>query len=128
MSINCIKYILYGCIVGGMVRKIWKRTNEESKINLREERPIPPPPSLSIELSPADSYQDIKPIGYSYARRPVYRATDLAEAGYTPTPENKDGRIMFNGKVFSSAAELFQVMEQEALHSKEISIITPVEE
>lgn len=126
MSINCIKYILYGCIVGGMVRKIWKRTHEESKINLREERPVPPPPSLSLDLSPADSYQDIKPIGYGYVRRPVYRATDLAEAGYTPA--NKDGRIMFNGKVFSSAAELFQAMEQETLYSKETSIITPAEE
>lgn len=126
MSINCIKYILYGCIVGGMVRKIWKRTHEESKINLREERPIPPTPALSLDLSPADSYQDIKPVGYGYARRPVYRATDLVEAGYTPA--NKDGRIMFNGKVFSSAAELFQAMEQEAFYSKETSIITPAEE
>jgi len=126
MSINCIKYILYGCIVGGMVRKIWNRTHEESKINLREERPVPPPPALSLDLSPADSYQDIRPVGYGYARRPVYRATDLAVAGYTP--ENKDGRIMFNGKVFSSAAELFQAMEQETLYSKETSIITPAEE
>lgn len=123
MSVNCIKYILYGCIVGGMVRKIWKRTHEESKINLMTERPVPPPRMPSLELSPLDSYQDIRPLGYSYARRPVYRATDLA--GYTP--ENKDGRIMCNGKVFSSAAELFQTMEQEAVNSKEISIITPAE-
>ena len=100
-----IKYGIYGCILGLMGRKIWARAHEESKINLR---PTFQPDSSGRTLSPVDSYQNIQPIGYCYARRPIYRNTELnqAHADY----------IVCSGKTYRNAPELFQEMEQQALN------------
>ena len=56
-----LKYCLYGCILCLMGRKIWTRTHEESKINLR---PAFQPDSSGQTLSPVDSYQNIQPVDY----------------------------------------------------------------
>lgn len=78
-----LKYGLYGCILGLMGRKIWARAHEESKINLR---PVFQPDSSGRTLSPVDSYQNIQdnfyqniqPVGYTYATRQLIR--DQADA------------------------------------------------
>lgn len=75
-----LKYCLYGCILGLMSRKIWTRTHEESKINLR---PAFQPDSSGRTLSPVDSYQNIhpvdyKPITHTYATRQLIQ--DQADA------------------------------------------------
>lgn len=99
-----LKYCLYGCILCLMGRKIWTRTHEESKINLR---PAFQPDSSGRTLSPADSYQNIQPVDYGYARRPIYRNTELnqADADY----------IVCSGKTYRNAPELFQGMEMQVL-------------
>ena len=75
-----LKYCLYGCILCLMGRKIWTRTHEESKINLR---PTFQPDSSGRTLSPVDSYQNIQPVDYkpithTYATRQLIQ--DQADA------------------------------------------------
>ena len=122
-----LKYGLYGCIVGLMGLKIWNRAHEESKINLR---PVFQPDSSGRTLSPVDSYQNIQPIGYGYARRPIYRNNELNQvvadyrvahgsrnaAAVFQEMEQRHGRhgsIVCNGKTYPNAAALFQEMEQQ---------------
>ena len=80
-----LKYCLYGCILGLMGRKIWTRTHEESKINLR---PAFQPDCSDRTLSPVYSYQNIQdnfyqnqPVGYTYAiRKLIQDQADAARA------------------------------------------------
>ena len=130
-----IKYGIYGCILGLMGRKVWTRAHEESKINLR---PVFQPDSSGRTLSPVDSYQNIQPIGYCYARRPIYRNNELnqAVADYRSAPGScnsapvRDQRIVCNGRTYPDAPALFQEMEQQALNGgsgakfQHISIVT----
>lgn len=99
-----LKYGLYGCILGFMGRKIWNRAHKESKISLR---PVFQPDSSGLTLSPVDSYQNIQPVDYGYARRPIYRNTELnqAVADY----------IVCSGKNYRNAPELFHGMEMQAI-------------
>lgn len=78
-----LKYCLYGCILGLMGRKIWTRTHEESKINLR---PAFQPDCSDRTLSPVYSYQNIQdnfyqnqPVGYNYATRQLIQDQTEAE-------------------------------------------------
>ena len=115
-----LKYVIYGCILGLMGRKIWARAHEESKINLR---PVFQPDSSGRTLSPVDSYQNIQPIGYGYARRPIYRNNELNQVaadyrvahGSCNAAAVRDHGIVCNGKTYPNAAALFQEMEQQAL-------------
>lgn len=135
-----LKYGLYGCILGLMGRKIWTRAHEESKINLR---PVFQPDSSGRTLSPVDSYQNIQPIGYEpigygYARRPIYRNNELNQAvadyrmahGSCNAAAVRNQGLVCNGKTYRNAAELFQEMEMQALNGgsgakfQHISIVT----
>lgn len=115
-----IKYGIYGCILGLMGRKVWTRAHEESKINLR---PVFQPDSSGRTLSPVDSYQNIQPIGYCYARRPIYRNNELnqAVADYRSAPGScnsapvRDQRIVCNGRTYPDAPALFQEMERQTI-------------
>ena len=111
MSTEWLKYVAYGVIVGKMARKIWRRSHEESRISLRPEfmpdrsEQVPPP------LPPEYSYQDIRPVGYTYASRPIYRThEDLknAVAGYSMLAK-------FDGRTYQSVSEMLQAMEIHAL-------------
>lgn len=136
MSKFWLKYGLYGCILGLMGRKIWTRAHEESKINLR---PVFQPDSSGRTLFPVDSYQNIQPIGYGYARRPIYRNNELYQAvadyrvadGSCNSVAAHGHGIVCNGKTYPNAAALFQEMEQQAVHRggegakfQQISIVT----
>ena len=130
-----LKYGLYRCILGLMGRKIWTRAHEESKINLR---PVFQPDSSGRTLSPVDSYQNIQPIGYGYARRPIYRNNELNQAvadyrmahGSCNAAAVHNQGLVCNGKTYRNAAELFQEMEMQALNGgsgakfQHISIVT----
>lgn len=130
-----LKYGLYGCILGLMGRKIWARAHEESKINLR---PVFQPDSSGRTLSPVDSYQNIQPIGYGYARRPIYRNNELNRAvadyrmahGSCNAAAVRNQGLVCNGKTYRNAAELCQEMEMQALNGgsgakfQHISIVT----
>ena len=130
-----IKYGIYGCILGLMGLKIWTRAHEESKINLR---PVFQPDSSGRTLSPVDSYQNIQPIGYCYARRPIYRNNELNQAvadyrmahGSCNAAAVRSQGLVCNGKTYQNAAELFQEMEMQALNGgsgakfQHISIVT----
>lgn len=130
-----LKYCLYGCILGLMWRKIWTRAHEESKISLR---PTFQPDSSGRTLSPVDSYQNIQPIGYGYARRPIYRNNELSQAvadyrmahGSCNAAAVRNQGLVCNGKTYRNAAELFQEMEMQALNGgsgakfQHISIVT----
>ena len=100
-----LKYGIYGCILGLMGYRIWTRAHEERTVNLR---PVFQPDNSVPTLSPVDFYQNIQPIGYGYARRPIYRNNELnqAVADY----------IVCNGKTYRNAGELFQEMEMQALN------------
>lgn len=128
--------LFYGCILGLMGRKIWTRAHEESKINLR---PVFQPDSSGRTLSPVDSYQNIQPIGYCYARRPIYRNNELNQAvadyhrmahGSCNAAAVRNQGLVCNGKTYRNAAELFQEMEMQALNGgsgakfQHISIVT----
>lgn len=117
-----IKFGLYGCILGLMGRKIWVRAHEESKINLR---PVFQPDSSGRTLSPVDSYQNIQPVGYTYATRRIIQ--DQAEAkravadyrcahGSCNAAAVRNQGIVCNGRTYPNAAVLFQEMEQQALN------------
>lgn len=116
-----LKYGLYGCILGLMWRKIWTRAHEESKISLR---PTFQPDSSGQTLSPVDSYQNIQPIGYGYARRPIYRNNELSQAvadyrmahGSCNAAAVRNQGLVCNGRTYPNAAALFQEMEQQALN------------
>lgn len=116
-----LKYGLYGCILGLMGRKIWTRAHEESKINLR---PVFQPDSSGITLSPVDSYQNIQPVGYTYATRQLIQ--DQAEAkravadyrrahGSCNAAAVRNQGIICNRRTYPNAAALFQEMEQQAI-------------
>ena len=128
MCTNYSKYVLYGCVLGSMLVKIWNRAHEESKINLRDELPVPLP-DKGPDLSPADSYHDIQPLGYGYAVRPIYRANDETKAAY------RVHKAIWNGKTYPSMGAMLMAMEIDALnnHGKdtkqrdEISVITTAE-
>ena len=113
MSKFWLKYGIYGCILGLMGLRIWKRAHEESKISLR---PVFQPDCAGKLMDPAYSYQDITTLdGYGYARRPIYRnESDMAKAvaDYSIAKEN---HIVCNGKSYPNAAALFQEMEQQAI-------------
>ena len=117
-----LKYGLYGCILGLMGRKIWARAHEESKINLR---PVFQPDSSGRTLSPVDSYQNIQPVGYTYATRQLIQ--DQAEAkravadyrrahGSCNAAAVRNQGIVCNGRTYPNAAALFQEMEQQAIN------------
>ena len=117
-----LKYGLYGCILGLMGRKIWTRAHEESKINLR---PVFQPDSSGRTLSPVDSYQNIQPVGYTYATRQLIQ--DQAEAkravadyrrahGSCNAAAVRNQGIVCNGRTYPNAAALFQEMEQQAIN------------
>ena len=124
-----LKYGLYGCILGLMGRKIWTRAHEESKINLR---PVFQPDSSGRTLSPVDSYQNMQdnfyqnmqPVEYTYATRPIIQ--DQAEAeraiadyrrahGSCNAAAVRNQGIICNGRTYPNAAALFQEMEQQAI-------------
>lgn len=121
MSKFWLKYGLYGCILGLMGLRIWKRAQEESKINLR---PFFQPDCAGKAVDTTYLYQGITPLGYGYVRRPIYRNEgDMANA--------VADHIVCNGRSYPNAAALFQEMEQQAvLHGGEgakfqhISIVT----
>lgn len=105
-----LKYGLYGCILGLMGRKIWTRAHEESTINLR---PVFQPDSSGRTLSPVDSYQNIQPIGYGYARRPIYQNNELYQADAAAVSNQG---LICNGRTYPNAAALFQEMEMQAIN------------
>lgn len=116
-----LKYCLYGCILGLMWRKIWARAHEESKINLRT---VFQPDSSGRTLSPADSYHNRQPIGYTYATRQLIQ--DQAEAaravadyrlahGSCNAAAVRNQGIICNGRTYHNAAALFQEMEMQAI-------------
>jgi hypothetical protein len=124
MSKEWLKYVAYGVIVGKMARKIWKRSHEESRISLRPEFMPDSSEQVQPPLPPEFSYQDIRPVGYAYAIRPVYRSTEdmkNAVAGYSmlakakPTVASSPSRSYFNGRTYSSISEMLQAMEIHAL-------------
>ena len=114
MSKFWLKYGLYGCILGLMGRKIWTRAHEESTINLR---PVFQPDSSGRTLSPVDSYQNIQdnfyqniqPVGYTYATR------TLIQNQVDPAAVSNQGLIC-NGRTYPNAAALFQEMEMQAIN------------
>lgn len=83
-----LQYELYGCIAGIMLRKIWDRAHERSKINLR---PVFQPdssgktrknyPQRYHQASVARVIPIDKPVGLRTALRPIYGET----AGYCYT-------------------------------------------
>ena len=104
-----------------MGRKIWTRAHEESKINLRT---VFQPDSSGRTLSPADSYHNRQPIGYTYATRQLIQ--DQAEAaravadyrlahGSCNAAAVRNQGIICNGKPYRNAAEIFQEMEMQVL-------------
>ena len=139
MSTEWLKYVAYGVIVGKMARKIWRRSHAESRISLRQEfmqdssEQVPPP------LPPEYSYQDIRPVGYTYASRPIYRTQEdvkNAVAGYSmlakakPTVASSPSRAYLNGRTYPSVSEMLQAMEIHALeggpHAEQNNHITIV--
>lgn len=115
MGTDWIKFVAYGVIVGKMALKIWKRSREESRISLRpefnpyrsEQAPAPIPPEYS--------FQDIRPVGYTYAYRPVIRTMEEAERAIcdyrkaaTDTPV----------ATYSSISEMYRAMELQALDDR----------
>lgn len=116
-----LKYGLYGCILGLMGRKIWTRAHEESKINLR---PVFHPDRSGRTLSPADSYYNRQPIGYTYATRQLIQdQADAARAvadyrlahGSCNAAAVRNQGIICNGRTYPNAAALFQEMEMQAI-------------
>lgn len=114
--------LFYGCILGLMGRKIWTRAHEESKINLRT---VFQPDSSGRTLSPADSYHNRQPIGYTYATRQLIQdQADAARAvaayrrahGSCNTAAVRNQGIVCNGRTYPNAAALFQEMEQQAIN------------
>ena len=110
-----LKYGIYGCILGLMGLRIWKRAHEESKINLR---PVFQPDCAGKLMDPAYSYQDITTLdGYGYVRHPIYRNDgDMSKGVADYSIIAKENHIVCNGKTYRNAAELFQVMEMQALN------------
>ena len=125
-----LKYGLYGCILGLMGRKIWARAHEESKINLR---PVFQPDSSGRTLSPVDSYQNIQdnfyqniqPVGYTYATRQLIQdQADAARAvadyrrahGSCNAAAVSNQGLICNGRTYPNAAALFQEMEMQAIN------------
>lgn len=113
--------LFYGCILGLMGRKIWTRAHEESKINLRT---VFQPDSSGRTLSPADSYHNRQPIGYTYATRQLIQ--DQAEAaravadyrlahGSCNAAAVRNQGIICNGRTYPNAAALLQEMEMQAI-------------
>lgn len=123
-----LKYGLYGCILGLMGLRIWKRAQEESKINLR---PFFHPDCAGEPVDTTHLYQDITPLGYGYVRRPIYRNEgDMAKA-VADYSNAKETHIVCNGRSYPNAAALFQEMEQQATlrggegaKAQHISIVT----
>lgn len=116
-----LKYGLYGCILGLMGRKIWARAHEESKINLR---PVFQPDSSGRMLSPVDSYQNIQPVGYTYATRQLIQDQADAERavaayrrahGACNAAAVRNQGLVCNGRTYPNAAALFQEMEMQAI-------------
>ena len=126
MKTDWIK-VAYGVILGAMGLKIWKRSHEESRINLRPEFMPDSSEQVQPPHPPEFSYQDIRPVGYTYAMRPIYCGTeDLknAVAGYSmlakakPTVASSPSRSYFNGRTYSSISEMLQAMEIHALEGE----------
>jgi hypothetical protein len=124
MSKDWLKYVAYGVIVGKMARKIWRRSHAESRISLRQEFMQDSSEQVPHPFPPEYSYQDIQPVGYAYASRPIYRThEDLknAVAGYSmlakakPTAASSPSRAYLNGRTYPSVSEMLQAMEIHAL-------------
>jgi len=106
--------VAYGVILGAMGLKIWKRAHEESKLSLRSEfqsglNGTTPPP-----LPPELSYQDIRPVGYYYASRPVFRTTEEAERAICDYRKAATDRPA----TYSSISEMYRAMEMQALDDR----------
>jgi hypothetical protein len=98
-----------------MARKIWKRSHEESRISLRQEFMPDSSEHVPPLLPPELSYQDIRPVGYTYASRPVIRNMEEAERAICDYRKAATDRPI---ATYSSISEMYQAMEMQALDDR----------